>query len=33
MDGLDEQTASRLDAIAESIHRRDTSRDPPEISR
>ncbi|VAW05105.1 hypothetical protein MNBD_ACTINO01-1388, partial [hydrothermal vent metagenome] len=33
MDGLDEQTAARLDAIAESIHKRDTGRDPPEISR
>ena len=33
MDGLDERTAARLDAIAESVHRRDTSRDPPGFSR
>jgi integrase len=33
MDGLDERTAARLDAIADSVHTRDTSRDPPGISR
>jgi hypothetical protein len=33
MDGLDKQTAVRLDAIAASVHRRDISRDPPEVSR
>jgi hypothetical protein len=32
MDGLDEQTTFRLDAIASSVHRRDTNRDPPGIS-
>ncbi len=33
MDGLDHQTAARLDAIASTVQRRDTSRDPPGISR
>jgi len=33
MDGLDEQTAVRLDAIAATVRRRDTSKDPPGISR
>ena len=33
MDGLDQQTATRLDAIATTVHRRDTSRDPPGLSR
>jgi hypothetical protein len=32
MVGLDEQAAVRLDAIASSVHRRDTNRDPPGIS-
>jgi hypothetical protein len=32
MDGLDEQTAVRLDAIAATVHRRDISRDPLGIS-
>jgi len=33
MDGLDEQTAVQLDAIAESVRRRGTSGDPPGFSR
>lgn len=32
MDGLDYQTASRLDAIAAAVHERDTNKDPLEIA-
>ncbi len=33
MDGLKEQADGRLDAIAATVRRRDTSRDPPGLSR